>query len=352
MRIPLFLLLLILTTWPATARQPGPVQHIQLEKTFHTTTGQRLELGLATTATVTLMGWDKEAVVVEVDMEGQYLEVTSRQEEGVVYVRSRFTQVADAAFARGTVRVKLPYGLAVRGKLTGGDLTLRELRGETQIQTGEGFITGYDLQGQLLLEAYKGQVELFGGHIEGEINALHGSIKVSELRGRFALAAEAGQFSVNSFAEPVHGQIKGGQMTLSVRDADVKGDAFKSNMEVSWQGDPGQAKHHLSLSGTNSRITVYLPETLGLDAEFDQLSTDNQEKPAPGPPAPNAPVTTSSLESDFALGTLPAARTFTHQGKPHKLVQVRRKINNGGHQLQVQAANSQVKLKKLKQNAR
>jgi hypothetical protein len=60
----------------------------------------------------------------------------------------------------------------------------------------------------------------------------------------------------------------------------------------------------------------------------------------------------SSLESDFDLGTLPAAKTFTHQGKAHKLVQVRKKINNGGNKLQVRAANSQVKIKKLKKTAR
>jgi hypothetical protein len=98
-------------------------------------------------------------------------------------------------------------------------------------------------------------------------------------------------------------------------------------------------------------MTLYLPETLGVDAELDQISTNDKDKPAPGPGDGPAPVSVSSLESDFALGTLPAAKTFTHQGKAHTLVQVRRKINNGGHRLQIHAADSQIKLKKLKKIA-
>lgn len=344
-------ILLLSVTHLVLAQRPGADQKIQTETHFRTTTGQRLELDLATAANVTLTGWDKEEVVVQVDLEGQYLEVTSRQEEGVVYVRSRYTQTTDAAFSRGTIQIKVPYQLSVKGELTRGDVTLRELRGQTQLTTGPGFLTGYDLQGELHLEARNGQVELLGGHIEGTVYAQQGSVKVSDLRGKFTAGAGAGQFSVNSFSQPVHGQIGLARLQLTVSEGDVDARAFRSTMDVTWQGDPEKARHNLSLSGTNSRMTLYLPETLGLDAELDQVSTDDKDKPAAGPGDGTQPVAVSSLESDFALGTLPAAKTFTHQGKAHKLVQVRKKINNGGNKLHIRATDSQVKLKKLKQNA-
>jgi hypothetical protein len=346
MRLSLFLLLLPLLTFrPAWAQQPEPLRQVQLEKTFHTSTGQRLELDLATAATVTLSGWDKEEVAVEVDAEGKYLEVTCRQEEGVVYLKSRFTQVTDEAFARGTIRIRLPYQLSVRGRITSGDVTLRELRGETQLQTGPGFLTGYDLQGQLLLDADNGQVELFGGSIQGTLSAPQGSVKVTGLQGQFSMQAPAGQFAVNSFEQPVTGQVGTERMTLSVSEGDVTASATGSTMEVIWQGDPQQAQRSLSLTGTDSRITLYVPEALGMDAELDQIST---QKPTGSTATTAAPAVASSLESDFDLGVLPAARTFTHQGKAHKLVQVRKKINKGGNRLQVRTADCQVKIKKLK----
>lgn len=340
MHVPVFLLLLLATAWPSLAQPAGAGQKIQLEKHFHTFSGQRLELNLATPAAIALTGWDREEVVVKVNLEGKYLEVTCQQLDSVVYVVSRFTQAASSAFARGTIEITLPYQLEVRARVPGGDITLRDLRSRLVLEHGEGTVTGHNLQGLVQLSTRNGQVALYGGHVQGDISAQQGSVTIADVRGKFRVTGNAGHFSVNSFTEPVVGQMQSSLITLTLSEGDLEARAYKSEMNVTWKGHRDSKQQKLSVSGDESKITLAVPEALGMDAVLDQVSTDKKDKTAASP--------VSAMESDFDLGATPAAKKFTRAGKTHQLVQVRRKINNGGNQLEIMASDSQVKLKKIK----
>ncbi len=336
------------TGTPPAGSVPAPesVQRIRLEKRFNVFAGQRLELGLETSVRVTLTGWDREQVEVRADMEGRSFALEVMQESGVVLVKSRFSKEYDGAFSRGEIQIRLPYGTAVRGKVAQGDVTLSDVRGEIVLETGQGQVRGYQLQGGLQLTA-GGGVELSGGRISGNITARLGEVRISGVGGGFTAAGGAGQFTVDSPDAPVEASISATQLTLSVSKGDLEARAFRSRMDIIWKGDPLVRGRKLSLSGQESRITLSVPEALGMDAFLEQISSEKKPAPAARPPKDARSPVESAMESEFDLGTMPQAKNFTHQGRKLRLVQADRKINRGGNKLEIRATDSQVKLRKL-----
>jgi hypothetical protein len=193
--------------------------------------------------TITVRGWDRDEVYVEIEKRGrdrdevQAIEVASEQSGRQISVEARQPAAKKYAFGVVTTRTRearmvasVPANSNVMLRTGDGAINVERINGRLELRTSDGNLSGIDLRGDVFANSDQGHIRLEGVDGRCDVVTSDGSIT---MQGRFdALRARTGDGSVVAKILP------------------------GSRAAVEW-----------SLSTGDGPLVLYLPD--GFGAEFD-----------------------------------------------------------------------------------
>ncbi len=335
-------------------------KNIKLEKTFQVSSSSALNVFLATQADLNIIGWDRNEIQVNIQMEGRNIQVDCRQEAGNVYISSSYQAVTQLLPVRGLIQLKVPRKLAVRATILEGEVIVADMQGDTWIEGQKGNMKATSLAGKATLATHEGFLQVTGGNFEGNLSALHGSLALTNVKGKVNASSLGGIFSVDSPNQPVEATMTGQAMTLVVEDGDVQASIPEGTLDITWKGNKRTGKKgKLDLNASNGAIVVHVPSDFPMELEVEQISSPSTDSTpqasaitttgvTPNASQSNTVSNKGKINSEFDLGVLPAGQQFEHQGKQHQLRQIKKTFAAGGQQVQIRTVNSDVSVLKIK----
>jgi len=186
------------------------------------------EVRLATfDGSITVRGWDRDEVYVEVEKRGrdrdevQSIEVVSDQSGRQVSIEARQPAARKYAFGVVTTRTRearlvasVPEGANLVLRTGDGALSVERIKGRLELRTSDGNVTGLDLQGDLFAQTEEGHIRLEG--VDGRCDVATGDGSIT-LQGRLdSLRARTGDGSV--VAKVLPGSRASAEWNLSTGD--------------------------------------------------------------------------------------------------------------------------------------
>lgn len=177
--------------------------------------------------TITVRGWDRDEVYVEIEKRGrdrdevQAIEVTADQSGRQISVEARQPAAKKYAFGVVTTRTRdarmvasVPANSNVMLRTGDGALSVERISGRLELRTSDGNVSGIDLRGDLYANTDEGHVRFEGVDGRCDVVTTDGSIT---LQGRFdALRARTGDGSV--VAKVLPGSHTGSEWSVSTGD--------------------------------------------------------------------------------------------------------------------------------------
>jgi DUF4097 and DUF4098 domain-containing protein YvlB len=188
------------------------------------TPGELLELDLETGASVHVRGWDENKVSVRVMLGGRDWRETGvdiEEARGGVRIGTRQTGRSRSYMTSHALDLRVPKKYDLRLRSAGGSVTLVDLDGNFDGNTGGGELRLDHVRGRVHLSTGGGDVSVVDVDASGAVSTGGGMVKMSRVRG--GLRGSSGSGPV-LYAEMPSGMD---------RDTDVKGDISAFSVEKS-----------------------------------------------------------------------------------------------------------------------
>ena len=356
-----------------------------IHKEFQVSSGKKLEMHLEAGGDITVTGWEKESVAVDVRLRGhddEDCKVTFDQTaEGVVissHHRGRNRNYSTSLHFDVKVPRKFDLDLDSKGgKFTiegvegnlegttmGGALELTELKGKINFHTMGGRITLTKSEvdgevktngGKVLLENVVGNVNghSMGGAVTyrnvtdrtgsstGEverISSMGGAINVSDAPHGADLSTMGGDIDVHSASQFVKAKTMGGDITIDKVDGWVHAETMGGDVNVTMVGNPSEGKRHVTISSKGGDIILTVPAGLSMDVDITVAYTDRSWSGSKA----------YTIESDFDLKEEHTQEWDHSDGTPRKYIYGTGTINGGKNKIRIETINGNVYLKKGK----
>lgn len=351
-----------------------------IEKTFKVESGKTLSVDLETGGSISILGWDREEVLVEVDFhrnEGDYDVEIEETRQGI-----RVT--SDMAGSRGHGRapdfeIKVPrrFNLElqtlggsididsvegeIEGVTMGGELNLSNLRGEVALKTMGGDITCRDSEldgyvttmgGEVLMENLVGNVKgsSMGGAViyknvtsrNGkstggvvDISTMGGSIKVSVAPEGAKVHTMGGDIRIKSAKEFVRAKTMGGDIEIDEVDGWVRATTMGGDIDVIMVGNPDKGERHVTLTSMAGDIHLTVPAGLSMEFDIELAYTKGHEGD-------------HDIHSDFDIEKEETKTWDRDNGSPRKYIYGKGSVKGGKHRIRIKTINGDIYLNKGK----
>jgi len=257
------------------------------------------------------------------------------------------TQGASSPDASAPVQVQLslPPGSVLRGQIGQGRVVIGKLDGEVFLDAGKADLTLQDGAGKRFITTRQGNITCQGGWFtQAYFSAMMGSIELQNIRGQIDAQAGSGALMVHSPTQPLQASLQNGLTRLRVGEGDVQASVYGGRLDFTWTGKADVQGQRFDFSARQGELTLRFPDRMGLELNLDQTESEAATA-APGT-APAGTTPGKKMDSEFALGRLPAAKRLTHQGNRLLVTQGQQRLNGGGNPLMIHAFDSLVYLKK------
>jgi hypothetical protein len=213
-----------------------------------------------------------------------------------------------------TIAVSVPRATAATVRLSGGNITVAALDGETDLRSSGGSIHAHDLSGRLTAKSSGGNVEARAIRGDVVLASSGGEILAADIRGEVDAASSGGGVDIARVSGGVHGRSSGGNVTI--RDAGGRVVAGSSGGSVKVGFAPGNA-HGGEVQSSGGSVEVRLDPAVGLN-----------------------------LDAASSGGTVTCKLPVTSQGKvsEHRLEGV---LKGGGQPLRVRSSGGEVEIRGL-----
>lgn len=340
--------------------------------------GERLVMRLETGGSIRIVGWDRDALAVEAEFDGEHADrvdfEVQRTADGV-RISSDWTGSGRDRHAGGRVHVQLPRQFdldletgggeieiegvegRIRGETMGGELRLRELAGEIDLETMGGNIRLSDsdvdgsletMGGNVVLRNVTGDVEAatMGGNVEYDnvrsagrrcrevkISTMGGNIEAPDAGCGADLETMGGDITIARAAEYVNAETMGGNITVGEVDGWVRATTMGGNIEVRMVGDPGSGRRDVRLDSGGGDILLSLPDGLSMELDVALTYTKRSRQDY-------------SIHSDFPLKISRSENWDYGQGTPFKVIYGKATVGSGEHKIKIETVNGNVRIER------
>ena len=354
----------------------------EVKKEFRVKDGQTLTIDLRTGGSITIVGWKKNVLEINVDYRDDKVDlwnVTMEQTDEGVDVRSalksrrwgRSNRLKSPDFS---ISVPAKFNLVVKtmggsialtgingtisGRTMGGDLDLKQLKGEINLLTMGGNITLTDsdldgklrsMGGRVLFDNVVGDVSgnSMGGNVimkqvtrrDGNstgkvvnIRTMGGAIKLNEAPFGAKLHTMGGDIQVRLAKEFADVRTMGGDIEIKEIDGWIKATTMGGDIEITMVGDPDKRDRHVYLTSMGGDITLTLPAKLSMEVDIELAYTKNSER-------------NYKIHSDFDL-KIENTDQWDHKRSPRKYIYGTATISGGKHKVKIKTVNGHIYLKK------
>lgn len=350
----------------------------KISKNFKASDGDMLILDLEIGVDIKVVGWDKNEVLINVDLKGDDAEdiiVEFDQSGKEIEVRAEHDGNHNSYDVEGKIIVNVPQkfdlkfvtmggdvelnnvGGELSGKTMGGDVTLTKLAGELQITTMGGDIDLRDsdvdgrvktMGGNVTVENVTGNVNAksMGGDIrqhnvkrrsgqsignEVSIETMGGDIDVDEAPFGAKVKTMGGDIQVNKAEKFIDAHTMGGEIVVKSVDGWVKAVTMGGDVNVKMIGDPQSDKKDITITSMGGDIKVYLPVNfsmdLDLEVKYDRKHEDDVE-----------------IASDFSFDEEQTSEWERDHGTKYKYIYGTGKLNGSKNKVKIHTINGKIKL--------
>jgi hypothetical protein len=314
---------------------------------------------------VTVKGKDAEDIVVEIEQNGNDVEITSfyngddrsYNSNTKVIVKVPNTYNVDLNTMGGGIKIYNVNG-EMKGKTMGGELDLRNLNGNINLYTMGGEIIlkesevdgkVHTMGGNILVENVTGDLnaKTMGGKVtqvngksrngstENEINlfSMGGSIDVDRALNGTKVKTMGGDITVNYAEKFVDAETMGGNIEIKSVDGLIKAKTMGGNIEAKMTGNPNKGDRSVFLTSMGGDITLTVPDGLSMDIEVEIAFTKHFEDDV-------------KIESDFKLKEEVYQKWIKKHGSAQKILTGKASVDGGKNKIKINTTNGNVYLKK------
>jgi len=346
----------------------------EVARTYDASPGGLLRLDIETGGSITIRGWERNEVEVNIFVSGQdggdvivdlneirngigvSTEYEGRHGRADVDIEIRVPGVFDINLETtgGDVRIEGVEG-TIEGQTMGGDLEFDNLKGDIEFNTMGGSITlensevdgsVHTMGGEVRLEDVLGNVKgsTMGGEVtyrnvranpnssdqgEVEISTMGGEINVDEAVNGATVHTMGGSIRVRSASHHVKATTMGGEIIIDEIDGWVEANTMGGDVEVRMVGDPNKGDRHVVISSMGGDITLTVPD--GLDMELDlEIKLDDRRD-----------YDDYEIVSDFDL-----SYERSESGDRRKNIYASGTVGSGKHRIEIKTVSGNIYLKR------
>jgi len=286
-----------------------------IKKEFQVKSGGRLNLDLETGASITVEGWDKDLVSIEVQINGrdeENVEFEFNQSGNDVTVESYYKEDRRHNTDKIKIFVMMPRKYNVEFSTLGGGVSFSKAEGEFKGTTMGGSLTLSDLKGNVKMKTMGGSIKVKGCDLDGKVETMGGSIDVDDLvgdldlstmggsikqnnvRGRDNASGKAltistmggsidvdqamngakvktmgGSITVNKAAKFVDAETMGGSIEIKEIDGKIKATTMGGDIEATMVGNPNNDDREVFLKSMGGDIYLTVPANLSMDIDIE-----------------------------------------------------------------------------------
>lgn len=349
------------------------------QKEFNVKPGGTLTIDLRTGGAISIEGWNKDVVSANVTVKGRDSEdivVELEQNGNNVEINSYYDGDDDSYNSNGKVMVKVPNNYNVelntmgggvkifnvngtmRGKTMGGGLELKNLKGNLDLMTMGGEINVKDCEvngkvhtmgGDVLVENVTGDLKAktMGGKVkqvnvksstgftgsEVNISTMGGPIEVDKAMNGAKVKTMGGDITVNYAEKFVDAETMGGDIEIKSVDGSIKAKTMGGDIEAKMIGDPSKGDRNVSLTSMGGDITLTVPTGLSMDIEVEIAFTKNYDGDV-------------KIISDFKLDEEISKEWIKKNGSARKILTGKAAFGGGKNKIKIYTINGNVYLKK------
>ncbi len=249
-----------------------------LEKDFSVKSGGNLLLE-TDAGDVDVQTWDKEEVLVKVDIEGsdrrsERFDVKFSQDGDRVTVIGK---VNDNNFFKWNVgdldinyHIMVPKKYSVKASTSGGNMSLNALEGDVRFETSGGNITVASVEGTVNVNSSGGNLDArkIKGALKGETSG--GNVRADDIMGDVNVETSGGEIELASIDGSVHAETSGGGVSLKLNGENKGVDVHSSGGDINiFVNDNIAANLEASTSG--GKVRCELPITVKGEISDEEL---------------------------------------------------------------------------------
>ncbi len=219
---------------------------------------------------VAIEGTSGSEVVIHADMRGRDrdlrdFEITASKTADGVEVRGRSSRGITSFWRSGnleveyTIRVPREYSLNVN--TSGGDITVKSVKGHIEGETSGGNLQLSDLEGSVNLGTSGGEIK--AQNITGDLDAetSGGNIKISGVRGSVDVSTSGGNIGLGEIDGKVRAETSGGDVTVHVQHnhQGISAETSGGNINITV---PPDIAANIDASTSGGSVTTDLPITI------------------------------------------------------------------------------------------
>ena len=301
---------------------PALVSAQEVNRTYDVSPGGTLRLDIETGGSITITGWDRDQVEVNISVSGRdgsdvivdlneirngvaiSTEYEGRNGRADLEIDIRVPAVfnLDLETTGGDVRVENVEG-EIKGQTMGGDLEFEYIKGEIDFNTMGGDITLENSEVDGSVETMGGEVSLenvignVSGHTMGgevsyenvranpnsnnreeiEISTMGGEINLDEAANGATVHTMGGEIHVGRASDHVKATTMGGDITIEAIDGWVEATTMGGDVEVTMVGNPNEGDRHIEISSMGGDIEVTVPAGLDMDIDLEIKLDDRRD---------------------------------------------------------------------------
>ena len=308
-------MLLLLVAAPALAQN--------VSRTLSVKPGQLLTTDIETGGDITITGWSRDEVKVDVKIEGrdaEDVEVTIDETSRGVAVRTEYRSRSRRNRADVNLTIMVPSRFNLDVESMGGDLTVSGVEGDLEGSSMGGDLDLSELKGMVNMSTMGGDVVLEDSDVDGKVSTMGGDVdlrnvtgsvngstmggdvtydnvrsarrsgndgedmKVSTMGGDIEIgealfgvdvSTMGGEIAIGKAARYVKASTMGGEITVDEIDGWVEATTMGGDIEVTMVGGT-DGDRHVELESMGGRIELVIPK--GLSAEFDiEIVLDDED---------------------------------------------------------------------------
>ena len=291
--LPLFVSIALLTVLalPASAQL--------IDEELSASAGEKLRLDLDTGATVTITGWDKNAVAVKATGRNPERYRTSVERRGnTIFVKSDFAEHKNHHSSNIRMEISVPRTFDVEIQSSGGGVHISDVEGRFEGETMGGEIELHRLVGTAKLETMGGNILVTDSELDGKVSTMGGRVTMRDIVGTLDGSSMGGKVTLenvtpgggSSSSDPVTISTMGGAIEVASAPAGAKLETMGGSIRVGSATDfvdahtMGGSIHIDEVEGWVKAITMGGDITVnvigegrnGTDIELDSMGGDVQ----------------------------------------------------------------------------
>jgi DUF4097 and DUF4098 domain-containing protein YvlB len=246
-----FLLLFIVSSYSCiesdTKDEDLKVLH---DKTFPISPGREFKLS-ASSGNIFISGWDKNEVHVKIwgnDKAKDKVKFYFSESPNMIEVEAKYSW---SLFMRNRgiqmkFEIQVPAEFDVDATTSGGDIDLKNIKGEIESQTSGGDVTMKDLNGKV------------------DISTSGGTISFYNTYGDLDFSTSGGDINGNQFSGKIYASTSGGNINMTGSDAEIEASTSGGNVYLDYSGQ----NKGIDLRTSGGNLTVKLPSDFNASADM------------------------------------------------------------------------------------